>query len=388
MCGFLRDPLVLAKLNFALTVAMAVRPFLIEYQVDKPMVFFLARDLETVVRKLLIKFMKCSTLSAGGISGLLRLNIEDVDKHLPLEKVDIGHMCEQIIKDCKASTKDVLQFKMECKQFLIAVTKLKKSPLKSTLVRGLSSLDPRLMCCKPDECLLGLRKVVDALITAQRFDEKQRGSVLAEYTELLQQERNQLRLFQKGLNRLDEFFYQLMGLNSSYVELWNVVKLLLVLSHGQATVERGFSINRQVAVENLADLSYISQRMICDAVDKAGGILSVPITKELRTSVSAARNRYNAHLEAQKQEKLDDMRRSKRRLINDEIDNMKKRKRELEAVIADLTVSADRYSEKAEASNDITFVVKCNSLRKTAKSKAEELLNITQVIQEKSQQLL
>lgn len=215
---------------------------------------------------------------------------------------------------------------------------------------------------------------------------KSNETVLAEYTELLQQERNQLRLFQKGLNRLDEFFYQLMGLNSSYV--WNVVKLLLVLSHGQATVERGFSINRQVAVENLADLSYISQRMICDAVDKAGGILSVPITKELRTSVSAARNRYNAHLEAQKQEKLDDMRCSKRRLINDEIDNIKKRKRELEAVIADLTVSADRHFEKAEASNDITFVVKSNSLRKTAKSKAEELLNITQLIQEKSQQLL
>lgn len=40
LCGFLRDPLVLAKLNFALTVAMAVRPFLIEYQVDKPMVSF------------------------------------------------------------------------------------------------------------------------------------------------------------------------------------------------------------------------------------------------------------------------------------------------------------------------------------------------------------
>ncbi|KAH7965067.1 hypothetical protein HPB49_003280 [Dermacentor silvarum] len=56
----------------------------------------------------------------------------------------------------------------------------------------------------------------------------------------------------------------------------------------------------------------------------------------------------------------------KRCLINNEIDNISKR--ELEAVIAGLTVSADRNSEKAEASNDITFVVKSNSLQKTAKS--------------------
>lgn len=390
LCLFFRDPLVLAKLNFALIVASAVRSFLVEYQVDKPMVFFLARDLETVVRKLLMKFMKCSILSATGISGLLRLDIEDVSKHVSLEKVDIGHTCQQIIKDCKASAKDVFQFKMECKKFLIAMTKkiLDKSPLKLTLVRGLSCLDPRLMCCKPDECLSSLRKVVDALTAAHRFDEKQRDSVLAEYTELLQQEKNQLRLFQKGSNRLDEFFHELIGLNFSYGELWNVVKLLLVLSHGQATVERGFSINRQVAVENLTDLSYVSQRIICDAVEKAGGILSVPITKELRISVSAARNRYSAHIEAQKQEKLDDARHSKRRLINDEIDSMKKRKKELEAVVADLTGSADRYSEKAEQSNDITFVVKSNSLRRTAKTKAEELKNIIQLIQEKSQQLL
>lgn len=389
LCTFSRDPLVVAKLNFALAVAMVLRPFLTEYQTDKPMVFFLARDLEMVVRKLLIKFIKCSVLSTAGISGLLRLNVEDVNNHVPLEKVDIGHACEQIIRDSKASAKDVFQFKMESKKFLMAVAKkvLEKSPLKFPLVRGLSSLDPRVMCNKPDECIAGLRRVVDTLVTARRVTNNQRDSALAEYTELLQEQGHLLRLFEKGLNRLDEFFYELMGLSSSYVELWNVVKLLLVLSHGQATVERGFSVNRQIAVENLKELSYISQRIICDAVEKAGGVLSIPITKDLRKSVSAARNRYNAHMEAQKKEKLEEFRQSKRRLVEDELDSMRQKKKKLEAVIADLTASADRYAERAEASNDITFIVKSNSLRKTAKSKVGELADITQLIQEKTQQL-
>lgn len=165
-----------------------------------------------------------------------------------------------------------------------------------------------------------------------------------------------------------------------------MVKLLLVLSHGQATVERGFSVNRQVAVENLQDLSYISQRIVCDAVERAGGILNIPITKDLRTSVQAARNRYSAHMEAQRKEKLEECRQSKRRLVEEELESMKKKKK-LEAVIADLTASADHYAEKAEVSNDFTFIVKSNSLRKTAKSKVGELTDITQRIQEKTQLL-
>ena len=31
-----------------------------------------------------------------------------------------------------------------------------------------------------------------------------------------------------------------------YKDLWSVVKMVLLLSHGQASVERGFSVNKQV----------------------------------------------------------------------------------------------------------------------------------------------
>jgi len=40
-----------------------------------------------------------------------------------------------------------------------------------------------------------------------------------------------------------------------YSKLWNVVRMLLVLSHGQAAVERGFSMNKQAEEVHLqADL--------------------------------------------------------------------------------------------------------------------------------------
>ncbi|KAL1481860.1 hypothetical protein MTO96_034142 [Rhipicephalus appendiculatus] len=194
-----------------------------------------------------MKFLKCSILSAKGIVGLLKIDIDNAENHIPLEKVDIGYKFEQIIKNSQVSSKDVFQFRMECKQFLISATKkvLERSPLKFAFVRGLSSLDPRQMCSKPDECLTSFRKVLDALIAVGRIAEHFRDTVFAEYTELLHEQKHQLRQFDKSVDRLDEFYPDLLKFSSSYSELWSIVKLLLVLSHGQATVERGFSVNSQ-----------------------------------------------------------------------------------------------------------------------------------------------
>jgi len=46
-----------------------------------------------------------------------------------------------------------------------------------------------------------------------------------------------------------------MSRNNTYSKLWKVVKMLLVLPHGQATVDRGFSMNKQVETENLYEES-------------------------------------------------------------------------------------------------------------------------------------
>ncbi|KAL3216920.1 hypothetical protein MRX96_032708 [Rhipicephalus microplus] len=189
LSDFCQDPLLLGKLKFALGIAMILKPFLTEYQLDKPLVFFLKRDLECLVRKLLARFVKCSVLSAStGVVGMLKMDVADPNNHVSSEKVDIGHAAEQVLKAAKVSAKDVFAFRMECKQFLVSTTKkiLEKSPLTYHLVRNLSSLDPRQMASKPDDCLAGFRKVLDALIAVGRLGEHERDSVLGEYTELLQ----------------------------------------------------------------------------------------------------------------------------------------------------------------------------------------------------------
>ena len=86
--------------------------------------------------------------------------------------------------------------------------------------------------------------------------------------------------FNFSTDRLDELFSTYMNADP-YQKLFKVVQLLLVLSHGEASVERGFSVNKELEVENLETQSLVAQRLVCDHINAVGGILNVPIAQPL-----------------------------------------------------------------------------------------------------------
>ena len=65
--------------------------------------------------------------------------------------------------------------------------------------------------------------------------------------------------------------------------------MALLLSNGQATIERGFSVNKEVVIENQQTKSLIARCLIKDHIILAGGILQVSITKQMMISVRSAR---------------------------------------------------------------------------------------------------
>jgi len=66
-----------------------------------------------------------------------------------------------------------------------------------------------------------------------------------------------------GEVHLDKFYSDLLANNVNRQHLWTVVKLVLVLSHGNASVERGFSVNKELLIENMLEETVVSQ-MIAD----------------------------------------------------------------------------------------------------------------------------
>ena len=56
-------------------------------------------------------------------------------------------------------------------------------------------------------------------------------------------------------------YYEHLRGKKEYSHRWRLVERLLLLSHGQATVERGFSVNKQCTAENLLKKSLKGKRL-------------------------------------------------------------------------------------------------------------------------------
>jgi len=61
---------------------------------------------------------------------------------------------------------------------------------------------------------------------------------------MIDKERDRFVNFDQVKSRVDILMHETMAGKDMYSKLWNVVRMLLVISHGQAAVERGFSINK------------------------------------------------------------------------------------------------------------------------------------------------
>lgn len=92
-------------------------------------------------------------------------------------------------------------------------------------------------------------------------------------------------------------------------------------------MERGFSINKEVETCNILENSMEALRLISDKISVCGGILKVPLTKELMVSVACARSRYRSYLEDERKKKQSSTQDLKRKAVQEEIGDLKRNKR-------------------------------------------------------------
>ena len=109
--------------------------------------------------------------------------------------------------------------------------------------------------------------------------------------------------FDPAIGILDVLYYERMHNVQKYCKLHEVCNMLLILSHDQASVERGLSINRQIEIENMHNETYVAQRVICDHVNSVGGLENIAIDKAMMLSIAGPRQKYMMFLDEQKQSK-------------------------------------------------------------------------------------
>ena len=115
--------------------------------------------------------------------------------------------------------------------------------------------------------------------------------------------RDEFLNFDYKKDRLDPFLGLLVHRNKKYAAFWVWCKIVLTLSHGQSAVERGFSVNKELLVENLGQKSLISQCIVYDHMTSLSiKVHEFAISSDLLKSCRMAHQRYTNELESKKDE--------------------------------------------------------------------------------------
>jgi hypothetical protein len=83
---------------------------------------------------------------------------------------------------------------------------------------------------------------------------------------------------------IDTLFYKDIGGKAEYQELFTVVKDMLILSHGQSSVERGFSDNKELLKGIMNEHTLITYRQAYDGLKSQDKPLSECVSEELLQS--------------------------------------------------------------------------------------------------------
>ena len=103
---------------------------------------------------------------------------------------------------------------------------------------------------------------------------------------------------------MDTFYARILDSSHTF-DFESIVRLVLILSHGNARVESGFSINDDILLLNMLAETIVIQRIVHDAVQKAGGPTKVAITSGFMKIIKNSHRTYTAAKDEKKQQKSD-----------------------------------------------------------------------------------
>ena len=199
-----------------------------------------------------------------------KVDVSKKENHLPVENLDLGSAVTAELTKIEVSSEVKKHFKKDCKKVLIKLcNKLnERSPLNYTAVRNAAAWDPLEMVNHEEIRIARGKKFIQKLFNLQLLTSAESDNAKREFELFIQtevhQNKDEFSSFDKDKQRLDTFLSKYISQNADCVHLWKVCKVVFVLFHGQGGVERGFSVNKEILVENMQKESLISQRIVCD----------------------------------------------------------------------------------------------------------------------------
>gem|GEM_PF-6826146 len=278
----LNEKFMPVKLAFFCYVSNLIEPFLEKYQNNIPLAPYLYNDLTMLLVDLMNIFVKKEVLEKEIYVDQVDLNNNAniiLSKNLKLGfavKAELRKM-----KEIKES--EIKSFKDDCITVLKLICQkiITKSPIKYKLCRGITFCNPQLLSHSLSQALRRLEIVLEIFQEKKWIGSMECDELFKEFKDFCSKREvlECIKQFDRLNQSLDIFWYNLIVTMNGSKKLLSFLKKVLILSHGNAFVERGFSINKEVIVENQLAKSLVAQRQVYEAIQALGGLNNVIIDK-------------------------------------------------------------------------------------------------------------
>ena len=165
-----------------------------------------------------------------------------------------------MLEKVEANDGKKIEFRKDCITYLVAVvSKFKqRSPLKYRIVRALSSLSPQIIYSSPNLGQKRFEELLTCLHEQKCVNASKADTATLQYDELCRIAKTlygkEFKEFDMYKSRLDDFMVSILSDKEDLAVLYEVIQMVLILSHGNAQVESGFSINDDILSENLQEV--------------------------------------------------------------------------------------------------------------------------------------
>lgn len=375
------DPLALAKLHFIVSIGEPIEAFLKMYQTDEPMLPYLSKDIEMLLRSLMERFIKTTVLeNATTLKKLLSIDVSNRENHKSVKKIHLGFAVSNELAQFKEATEDtVTAFRRDCRNFLETFLNhvMEKTPLDNRLVKHIKCLNPEVLAAETTEVTQeDFKFLLDCLLPSKFILLKDCDKILDQWRAFTRDVRtlDDFKHFSRRCVRLDSLYYDTLHDSETYEMLWPVIRLLLTLSHGQATVERGFSVNKETSTVNISRHGLIARRTIKDHMEHSGGLSKFVVSDALLNSAKHARRGYEAHLARQKSlEQHSKCNETKKSGLQDQLKFLNHRLTSLRRDVDVLTADAEKLYEQAERTRDFAHLAEANAWSRAVKDKQQQI---------------
>jgi len=301
------------------------------------------------------RFVKKSLICNAKItSDLMKIGVSSKELRCNYKEVNIGVASTKALMH-SVSDKERLAFRMECVEFL-STTTAERSPLRYGIVKAMACLVPSTVSSNRILAESRRKELVQILcnknhITALTTDKSKMWMSSLASKELQQQFKD----YSRSKDRLDEFYYTIIGQNREFAEFFSIVRLSLTRMAMQlyASVESGFSVNADMLVDNLQGESLVAQRTVYDSVQASGGLIGINIDKSMLQFVRGTHRRYQEALECKRKAATEeDKKTASKRRASEEIQSLIEKKENLVASTAQESHKLDMEIAELEKFKD------------------------------------